>query len=164
MGVVLQENFLFNGTIQENISLGNPSATAEDIEKSAKISGAAEFIQELPQHYETQVGERGGNLSGGQRQRVAIARALVADPSILIFDEATSALDYETEAAILQKLPEIVKNRTVLMIAHRLNAMPLCDRILVMDKGEIVEQGTHENLLQQDGQYANLWKLQNDEN
>ncbi len=161
MGVVLQENFLFNGSVEDNIALGNPSASKGDIRYAAILSGADEFIRELAEQYETQIGERGGKLSGGQRQRIAIARALVANPSILIFDEATSALDYETEAAIFKRLPEIFKNRTVIMIAHRLNCMPLCDRIVVMDKGEVVEQGEHDVLVSQGKRYQELWELQN---
>ena len=161
LGVVLQDNFLFNGTIYENIALGCGNVNEEVIQKAAELSGTAKFCAELPGGLETQVGERGGSLSGGQRQRVAIARALAADPSILIFDEATSALDYETEAEIINRLPEICKNRTTIMIAHRLNAMRLCDKVIVMDKGEIIEEGTHEALLEQGGQYAHLWNLQN---
>lgn len=163
MGVVLQENFLFNGTIHDNIVLGNPTASQAEIERAAYLSGADEFIDQLPEKFDTQVGERGGRLSGGQRQRVAIARALLSNPSILIFDEATSALDYETEAAILKRLPEIVKGRTVIMIAHRLNCMSFCNHIAVMDKGEIIEKGTHNELLKAKGQYAQLWQLQNGE-
>lgn len=161
MGVVLQENFLFNGSIRENIALGNPQAGPEAIEQAAKLAGADGFIQEMPNGYDTPVGERGGALSGGQRQRIAIARALVADPSILIFDEATSALDYETEAVIIDQLPQILQGRTAIMIAHRLNSMRLCDRIIVMEKGEIIEEGTHETLLAAGGRYAELWRLQN---
>lgn len=161
MGVVLQENFLFNGSIRDNIALGNASATEAEIKHAAELSSAAEFIDSLGQGYDTQVGERGGALSGGQRQRIAIARALLADPKILIFDEATSALDYETEAAILKKMPEIVKGRTVIMIAHRLNCMPLCDRIVVMQHGEIIQDGNHNKLIQDGGQYKELWELQN---
>ena len=161
LGVVLQDNFLFNGTIYENIALGCEQVDEATIHKAAELSGAAKFIAELSDGYDTQVGERGGNLSGGQRQRVAIARALAADPSILIFDEATSALDYETEAEIINVMPEIVKNRTTIMIAHRLNAMRLCDKVIVMDKGQIIEEGPHEELLALDGQYAKLWNLQN---
>ncbi len=164
MGVVLQENFLFNGTIHDNIVLGNPTASIEAIERAAFLSGTDEFVDQLPDKYDTQVGERGNRLSGGQRQRVAIARALLSDPSILIFDEATSALDYETEAAILKRLPEIVKGRTVIMIAHRLNCMSYCNHIAVMDKGEIIEKGTHKELLNAKGQYSKLWNLQNSSN
>ena len=161
LGVVLQDNFLFNGTIYENIALGCGKVDEATIHKAAELSGAAKFIAELSDGYDTQVGERGGALSGGQRQRIAIARALAADPSILIFDEATSALDYETEAEIINRLPEICKGRTTIMIAHRLNAMRLCDKVIVMDKGQIIEEGSHEELLEKGGQYAHLWQLQN---
>jgi len=161
MGVVLQENFLFNGSVWDNIALGNPTANSEKILHAAWLSGTSQFVEQLRHGFDTQVGERGGNLSGGQRQRIAIARALVADPRILIFDEATAALDSESEAGILQQLPEVVKGRTVILIAHRLNCMPLCDRVLVMDKGEIIEQGTHSELLKNQKTYADLWQLQN---
>jgi ATP-binding cassette subfamily B protein RtxE len=161
IGVVLQENFLFNGSISENILIANPSATQADVERVCHAAGASSFIEDLQYGYDTPVGERGGNLSGGQRQRIAIARALISDPAILIFDEATSALDYESEATIIKQLPEILKGRTALMIAHRLNSMQTCDRIIVMEKGEIIEDGTHDSLLSLDnGRYAQLWTLQ----
>ncbi|MDE1464366.1 type I secretion system permease/ATPase [Spartinivicinus poritis] len=159
-GVVLQESFLFNGTIRENIIISNPSATEEDMINAAKLAGAHEFIGELQGGYDTPVGERGGNLSGGQRQRVAIARALINDPKILIMDEATSALDYESEQTILENMPAIAKGRTIIVIAHRLNALQHCDNILVLDKGEIAEQGTHSELVKSGGHYAELWELQ----
>lgn len=161
IGVVLQESFLFNGTIRENILLANPSASPQALTEALTLSGVDQFIQSLPEGLDSPVGERGNALSGGQRQRIAIARALLSDPKILIFDEATSALDYETEAAILRQLPQIVKGRTVIIIAHRLNTMPLCDRLLVLDKGEILEQGNHQQLLDAEGQYHKLWQLQN---
>jgi len=157
MGVVLQENFLFNGSIKDNMAIGNPSTDISAIEHAAGLAGVDEFLKDFPDGYETQVGERGSNLSGGQRQRIAIARALVTDPKILIFDEATSALDYENEAAILRKLPEIVKGRTVIMIAHRLNCMPLCDRIAIMKYGEILALGKHKVLLDICHEYKNMW-------
>lgn len=160
MGVVLQESFLFNGSITENIGLGDPRADQDAIEEAARMAGAHEFITEMDGGYEAQVGERGGALSGGQRQRIAIARALVSQPAILIFDEATSALDYESEAAIIARLPKILEGRTAIMIAHRLNALRLCDRIVVMEKGEIIEEGTHETLLAMNGRYAELWAMQ----
>ncbi|MEQ9244562.1 MAG: type I secretion system permease/ATPase [Nitratireductor sp.] len=161
MGIVLQESFLFNGSVRENIALGDPRAAPEDIDRAAKLAGAHDFISTLPNGYDTPVGERGGALSGGQRQRIAIARALVSDPSILIFDEATSALDYEAEAAIMAQLPQILEGRTTIMIAHRLNTMRFCDRILVLEKGEIIEEGTHDALVEAGGRYAELWRLQN---
>lgn len=161
-GVVLQESFLFNGSVRENIRLGNPHATMEEVEKAARRAGAHDFItRELPHGYDTQVGERGSLLSGGQRQRIAIARALASEPPILIFDEATSALDYESEMAIIEALPEILERRTAIMITHRLNLMRLCDRIIVLDHGEIVEEGPHADLLRRGGHYADLWYQQN---
>lgn len=159
-GVVLQESFLFNGTIRENIVISKPSATEEEIIQAAKLAGAHEFISELQGGYDTPVGERGGSLSGGQRQRVAIARALINDPKILIMDEATSALDYESEQTILANMPAIAEDRTVVVIAHRLNALQQCDNIIVLDRGEVSEQGTHNELIKSDGHYAELWQLQ----
>ena len=162
MGVVLQESFLFNGSIRDNIALGGAHVSSGAIERAARLAGAHDFIAALPHAYDTQVGERGNALSGGQRQRIAIARALVADPAILIFDEATSALDYETEAEIIDRLPELLSGRTAIMIAHRLNTMRLCDRIIVMEKGEIIEEGDHQMLCSANGRYAELWRLQNE--
>jgi len=160
MGVVLQENVLFNGSIGENIALGNPLASPAQIERAAELAGALAFIKESPEGFQTQVGERGGLLSGGQRQRVALARALVGDPAILIMDEATSALDYESEAAIIERLPEIARGRTAIMIAHRLNGLRHCDRIIVLEHGQIIEEGSHDALLERGGRYAQLWALQ----
>lgn len=161
IGVVLQENMLFRRSVRDNIALSDPGAPIEDIIQAAKLAGAHEFILELPEGYDTLVGEHGASLSGGQRQRLAIARALMTNPRILILDEATSALDYESEHIIQQNMAQICRDRTVIIIAHRLSAVRHADRILVMDRGQIVEQGPHEQLLQQpDGLYAALHRLQ----
>lgn len=163
IGVVLQENFLFNRTIRENIALTNPAVSMERIVSAAKMAGAHEFIVELPDGYDSIVGEQGGNLSGGQRQRLAIARALINNPKILIFDEATSALDYESERLIQDNMRHICRGRTVFIIAHRLSTVRACNRIIVMDKGKIVEQGDHDQLLNLNGYYAKLHSYQNHE-
>ena len=160
IGFVLQESFLFNGTILDNIAMAQPGVSKQAVEEAAAAAGADEFIKELPEGYATQVGERGTALSGGQRQRVAIARALITQPRILIFDEATSSLDYESERIILDNLDLISQGRTVLMIAHRLSVVRSCDVILVMDKGRLVEQGTHEELMRVGGVYAGLQQQQ----
>ncbi len=160
IGVVLQENFLFNRTIRENIALTDPSIPMSRVIMAAKMAGAHEFISELPEGYDNMVGEQGSNLSGGQRQRLAIARALIGNPRILIFDEATSALDYESERLIQNNMALICKNRTVFIIAHRLSTVQQCNRIIVMDKGRIVEQGKHEQLLAAQGYYAKLYGYQ----
>jgi subfamily B ATP-binding cassette protein HlyB/CyaB len=160
IGVVLQENYLFNGTISQNIATARPEATVEEIQKVAKIAGADEFIQGLSKGYDTNVGERGAALSGGQRQRIAIARALLPDPSVLIFDEATSALDYESERIIMDNLDIIAQGRTMIMIAHRLSTVRRCDLIVVMEKGSIVEMGSHDQLLKQQGFYYDLHRQQ----
>jgi subfamily B ATP-binding cassette protein HlyB/CyaB len=160
IGVVLQENILFNRTVRENIALADPGLPMEDVIRAAKLAGAHEFILEMQEGYDTLISEQGATLSGGQRQRIAIARALITDPRILIFDEATSALDYESERVIQQNMSDICNGRTVLIIAHRLSTVRGAHRIVVMDKGEIVEQGNHEQLLQQNGHYAHLHSLQ----
>ena len=161
IGVVLQENVLFSRSVRENIALVDPGAPLERVIWAARLAGAHEFISELPEGYDTVVGEQGANLSGGQRQRIAIARALMNDPRILIFDEATSALDYESESIIRANMKMICRNRTVIVIAHRLAAVRNADRIIVIDRGNIVEQGPHDALLaQQDGYYKNLFRLQ----
>ncbi|WP_228550770.1 type I secretion system permease/ATPase [Endozoicomonas sp. OPT23] len=160
IGVVMQENVLFNRTVHENIALAKPSASMDEVIEAAKLAGAHEFILELPHGYNTELGERGIGLSGGQCQRVAIARAILTNPRILIFDEATSALDYESERIIQQNMKSICKGRTVLVIAHRLSAIRNCDTIAVLDKGILVEQGNHDELIKTDGRYASLWKLQ----
>lgn len=160
IGVVLQENYLFSGSIQENISLSKPNASIEHIIGAAKIAGADEFISELSEGYSTEVGERGTALSGGQRQRIAIARALLTNPKILIFDEATSALDYESEKIIQNNLAKIKQGRTMFIVAHRLSTVKDCDVIVVMDKGKIVEKGSHYELLEAKGYYHYLWTQQ----
>ena len=160
IGVVLQENFLFNGTVRDNIAIVDTAAPLERIAAAAKLAGAHDFILELPDGYDTPVGERGAALSGGQRQRIAIARTLMTDPRILILDEATSALDYESERIIQENLKDICKGRTVFIIAHRLSAVRWANWILAMDRGRVVERGTHEELLRQDGLYSFLHKQQ----
>ena len=162
IGVVLQENYLFAGTIRENISLPKPDAPIELIMHVAKIAGAHEFISEFPEGYETIVGERGSSLSGGQRQRIAIARALITNPKIFIMDEATSALDYESERIILNNMNKITKGRTTFIIAHRLSAVRNCDVILVMDKGHIIEAGNHEELMRNPKSYYRFLYSQQD--
>ncbi len=161
VGVVLQENLLFNRSVRENIAVVDPAAPIEAVIKVAQLAGAHDFISELPEGYDTVVGEQGSSLSGGQRQRIAIARALFTNPRILIFDEATSALDYESEAIIQRNMAFICKGRTVLIIAHRLSAVRHANRIVVMDKGNILEAGSHDALVANPkGLYAYLWKIQ----
>ncbi len=159
-GVVLQENVLFNSTIRENIALSDPTLPMEKVIAAAKLAGAHDFILELPEGYDTVVGERGSSLSGGQRQRVAIARALITDPRILIFDEATSALDYESERAIQRNMALIAEGRTVFVVAHRLSTVRHADRIITIERGRIVEDGAHDDLIQSNGRYAKLHYLQ----
>lgn len=160
IGVVLQENLLFNRSVRDNIAFADPGLPMDPIVAAAKLAGAHEFILELPEGYDTIVGEHGASLSGGQRQRIAIARALVTNPRVLIFDEATSALDYESESIVQRNLAHICKGRTVLIIAHRLSTVRSADAIYVLDKGEIVEQGTHAELLNKNGYYTNLHRHQ----
>lgn len=160
IGVVLQDSMLFSGTIEENIRIACPNATHEDVVHAAQLAGADEFIQQMPHGYETFVGERGSLLSGGQRQRVAIARALISDPHILIFDEATSALDYESEQIIMNNINPIAEGRTMLMIAHRLSTVRNCDAIVVIDHGRVIEVGSHDKLMQQNGAYHRLYMAQ----
>ena len=159
--MVLQENILFNRSVRDNIALGNPSLSIEAIIEVATLAGAHEFICELPEGYDTMVGEHGTGLSGGQRQRIAIARALISNPRILIFDEATSALDYESESIIQTNMRKICAGRTVLIIAHRLSAVRDANRIVVMERGQISEIGTHNDLVSRhQGIYAHLYALQ----
>ncbi len=160
IGIVPQDTVLFNDTIAYNIAYGRAGATQEDVEAAARGASIHDFIQRLPQGYQTQVGERGLKLSGGEKQRVAIARTLLKNPPILILDEATSALDTATEAEIQSALNSVARNRTTLVIAHRLSTITGADQILVMDAGKIVERGTHEALLRQNGRYAEMWALQ----
>lgn len=161
IGVVLQDNLLFNRSIRENIALTDPGAPVEAVIQAARLAGAHEFILELPEGYDTLVGEHGASLSGGQRQRIAIARALIGNPRLLIFDEATSALDYESERIIQQNMKAICRGRTVIIITHRLSAVRDAHRILVMERGQIVEQGSHAELLaHQAGHYSRLYRLQ----
>jgi ATP-binding cassette subfamily B protein len=160
IGLVSQDVFLFHGTVAENIQYGSFDATPAEIMQAAKMAEAHEFIQQLPRGYDTIVGERGQKLSGGQRQRLAIARAILKDPPIMVLDEATSAVDNETEAAIQRSLDRITQHRTTIAIAHRLSTIRNADRIYVMDQGQLVEQGSHEDLLEREGIYANLWRVQ----
>jgi subfamily B ATP-binding cassette protein HlyB/CyaB len=160
IGVVLQENVLFNCSVRDNIALVDPSIPVERVIAAATQAGAHDFILELPEGYDTIVGERGSNLSGGQRQRIAIARALISNPRILIFDEATSSLDYESERIIQQNMQEIAKGRTVFIIAHRLSTVRWSDRIITIERGRLIEDGTHDELVRTGGRYATLYRMQ----
>jgi subfamily B ATP-binding cassette protein HlyB/CyaB len=160
VGIVLQENLLFNRSVRENICISDPGMPLPLVIEAAKLAGAHEFILQLPEGYDTVVGERGGALSGGQRQRIAIARALIGNPRILIFDEATSALDYESEHAIQTNMRRICMNRTVIIIAHRLSTVRGANRIITLEAGRVVEDGTHEDLLKKSGRYAALHRIQ----
>jgi ATP-binding cassette subfamily B protein len=160
IGVVLQEDFMFNGTVFENISLGHPEATAEQVVEAARLAAAHEFISDLPHGYETNIGERGTALSGGQRQRLALSRLFLSDAPILVLDEATSALDSETEQQVLQSLKKVSQNRTVFLIAHRFAPLKKADLILVLEKGVLVEKGTHDELLRSKGLYWSLYQRQ----
>jgi ATP-binding cassette subfamily B protein len=157
---VAQEPILFHRSVRENIAYGNPGASDGDIERVAKLAHAAEFIDKLPDGYDTLVGERGMKLSGGQKQRVAIARAMLVEAPILLLDEATSALDSESESLIADALDTLMQKRTTIVIAHRLSTIRKLDRIIVMNNGEIVEQGSHDNLIIGKGLYAKLWSHQ----
>jgi len=160
VGYVSQETFLFYGTVEENIRYGTFDADESEIRRAAKMAEAHQFIQNLPDGYDTMVGERGVKLSGGQRQRISIARAILKDPEILVLDEATSDVDTETEMLIQRSIDEITADRTTFSIAHRLSTIKDADKIVVLEDGEIVERGTHEDLLDNDGLYANLWGVQ----
>ena len=160
IGVVMQENYLFDSSVRDNIVVNKPDTPMDEVIRVAKLAGANDFILELKEGYDTKVGERGAALSGGQRQRIAIARALIDNPPILIFDEATSALDYESERTIMENMDQIGMNRTMLIIAHRLSTIRKCDKIIVVDKGVIVETGTHDELMQKQGSYYSLYKQQ----
>jgi len=160
MGIVLQDPFLFNDTVKNNIMYGKLEATDEEVIEAAKAANAHDFIQELSKGYDTVIGERGVKLSGGQKQRISIARALLADPRILILDEATSSVDTETEMLIQTALQRLVKNRTTFVIAHRLSTVHNANLIVVLDKGNVVEMGKHEELINNDGLYNRLYRIQ----
>jgi len=160
VGVVLQDNVLFNRSVRDNIALADPAMSIEQVIAAAQLAGAHDFILEMPEAYDTIVGERGTSLSGGQRQRIAIARALITNPRILIFDEATSALDYVSERVIQTNMKQIAQGRTVFIIAHRLSSVRQTNRIITIDRGRIVEDGTHDELVRTGGRYATLHRLQ----
>jgi ATP-binding cassette, subfamily B, bacterial len=163
VGLVSQDVYLFHGTVRDNIAYGRPDATLDEVTAAARIAEAHEFIVGLPDGYDSIVGERGQRLSGGQRQRISIARAILADPPVLVLDEATSSVDNETEAAIQRSLEVITRDRTTIAIAHRLSTVRHADRTFVLDQGQVVEEGSHEDLLALDGVYASLWKVQTGE-
>ncbi|MCU6545708.1 ATP-binding cassette domain-containing protein, partial [Klebsiella pneumoniae] len=159
IGVILQEGFLFSGDVKGNISLGE-NYSLDEIQAAAKATNVAQFIEELPQSYDTELRERGTNLSGGQKQLLAFARAAIRDPRILVLDEATASLDVGTEALIQEALERLLEGRTAIIIAHRLSTIRNVDKILVLKRGQLIESGSHEELLAQEGLYASLYKLQ----
>jgi ATP-binding cassette subfamily B protein len=160
IGVVLQDPFLFNGTIAENIAYGKPEAPLDEVVAAAKAANAHDFVIGFQEGYDSIVGERGMRVSGGERQRLSIARAILRDPRVLILDEATASVDTETEAMIQEALERLVKGRTTFAIAHRLSTLKNSDRLLILEKGELAEMGTHDELIVQDGIYANLCRMQ----
>ena len=160
IGMVLQDNILFSDTVKENILLGKPDATDEEVIQAAKAANAYDFIQNLPNGFDTKVGERGVKLSGGQKQRIAIARVFLKNPPILILDEATSALDLESEHLIQETLDKLAKERTTLIVAHRLSTITHAVMIVLIEQGEIVEKGTHEELMAKKGNYYELFNVQ----
>ena len=160
IGLVQQDVYLFDGTVADNIAYGRPDATADEIREAARRARVDEFVRDLPDGYETQVGERGTRLSGGQKQRIAIARVFLKNPPILIFDEATSALDNESEAAVQASLAELAAGRTTIIIAHRLSTIRDADEIVTIDRGRVSERGTHDELLARNGTYARYYRMQ----
>ena len=160
MGIVSQDSLLFNESIASNIAFGRPGISEADIQRAAEIANAHEFIVRMPNGYQTSIGDAGNRLSGGQKQRIAIARAVLGDPAILILDEATSALDTESERLVQDALFKLMKDRTSLVIAHRLSTIQHCDEIIVLDRGHIIERGTHAQLFAAEGQYRKLCDLQ----
>ncbi|MGI4945096.1 MAG: ATP-binding cassette domain-containing protein, partial [Janthinobacterium lividum] len=158
---VLQDNFLFRGTVRDNITAGRPGLTLEDVVRASRLAGAEEFIERLPQGYETWIEEGSANISGGQRQRLAIARAVISDPRIMILDEATSALDPESEALVNANLQRIGKGRTMVIVSHRLSSLVDCHQIAVMDRGKLIDIAPHDILVERCSIYRQLWMQQN---
>ena len=161
MGIVTQEAILFNDTVFNNIAFGMENVTQEDVERAARIANAHDFIMQMENGYQTNIGDRGAKLSGGQRQRLSIARAVLKNPPVLILDEATSALDTESERLVQDALTNLMKNRTSIVIAHRLSTIRNADEIIVLKEGEIIERGTHDTLIDAGGMYSNLCRMQN---